>query len=182
MASKNKMETGKKNNKEIKVRISKIYETGFFIDLPLLKSEDIDTSRSNFNVEVGFNLPDNVEGNFFEVKTVVRYHHLPKHDEEDPAINSMKKKVLELSTSNLFEFDDLKQYLSFQEGGIEDKFNVLPILLNVSIGSLRGYLVAKTIGTCLSDYPLPIINIEAFLKSNDDTNNTEEEASVSATK
>lgn len=181
MASKNKMDTEKKDKKEIKVKISKIFETGFFIDLPLLKSDDIETSRANFDVEVGFNLPDNVEGNIFEIKTVVRYHHIPKHDGEDPAINPMKKKVLELSTSNLFEFDNLKQYFSFHEGGLEDKFDVLPILLNVSIGSLRGYLVAKTVGTCLSDYPLPIINIEAFLKSNNDTNKNEDDTTSAIT-
>lgn len=173
------MNSENKDNKEIKVRISKIYETGFFINLPLLKSDDIETSRANFDVEVGFNLPDNVEGNTFEIKTVVRYHHLSKHDGEDQAIIPIRKKVLELSTSNLFEFDDLKVYFSFEEGGLEDKFNVLPILLNVSIGSLRGYLVAKTIGTCLSDYPLPIINIEAFLKSTNDTNKKEEDTSSS---
>lgn len=168
------MDTPKIDNKEIKVRISKIYETSFFIDLPLLKSDDIETSRTNFEVEVGFNLPDNVEGNTFEIKTVVRYLYLPKHDGEDQAINPIRKKVLELSTSNLFEFDDLKSYFSIEEGGLEDKFNLLPILLNISIGSLRGYLVAKTMGTCLSDYPLPIINIEAFLKSTNDTNKEED--------
>ncbi len=181
MTSKNNKDTAKKDNKEIRVRISKIYETSFFIDLPLLKSDDIETSRANFEVEVGFNLPDNVEGNTFEIKTVVRYHHLPKHDGEDQAINPIRKKVLELSTSNLFEFDDLKEYFSFEEGGLEDKFDVLPILLNVSIGSLRGYLVAKTIGTCLSDYPLPLINIEAFLKSTIDKNKKEEDTSSSTT-
>jgi hypothetical protein len=171
MTSINKMDTEKKDSKEIKVRISKIYETSFFIDLPLLKSDDIETSRTNFDVEVGFSLPENVDGNTFEVKTNVRYHYLPKHDGVDQAITPLRKKVLELSTSNLFEFDDLKVYFSFEEGGLEDKFNVLPILLNVSIGSLRGYLVAKTIGTCLSNYPLPIINIETFLKSTNETNN-----------
>lgn len=88
---------------------------------------------------------------------------------------------MELSTSNIFEFDELKQYFSFHESGLEDKFDVLPILLNISIGSLRGYLVAKTVGTCLSDYPLPIINIDAFLKQNNDVNKNEEDISSSIT-
>ncbi len=181
MASKENMNSKKKGNKEIKVKISKIIETSFFIELPLLKSDDIEASRANFDVEVGFNLPDNVEGNIFEIKTVVRYHHIPKHDGVDTAMNKMKKKVLELSTSNIFEFDDLKQYFSFHEGGLEDKYDVLPLLLNISIGSLRGYLVAKTVGTCLSDYPLPIINIETFLKQNNDVNNNEEDIPSSLT-
>ncbi len=42
MTSKNNKNTAKKDNKEIRVRISKIYETSFFIDLPLLKSDDIE--------------------------------------------------------------------------------------------------------------------------------------------
>lgn len=92
MALKENMNSKKKGNKEIKVKISKIIETSFFIDLPLLKSDEIETFHANFDVEVGFNLPDNVEGNIFEIKTVVRYHHIPKHDGVEPAMNKMKKR------------------------------------------------------------------------------------------
>ncbi len=162
------MDTAKKENKEIKVRLVKIQETVFLIDSPLLQSIANDTPQLNFDVEVGFSLPKDSENNTFEIRTIALYHYLPEPSEEEQEIKPARKKALELGTSNLFEFDDVNEYFFFKEDGLEDKFNVLPILLNISIGALRGILVAKTAGTCLSNFPLPIINIEAFNNNSPD--------------
>ena len=35
---------------------------------------------------------------------------------------------------------------------------IMPLLINVAIGTMRGILVVKTAGTNLSKYPLPIID------------------------
>jgi hypothetical protein len=59
----------------------------------------------------------------------------------------------------------------FKNDTIEDKSGVIPILLGVSIGAMRGILVTKTIGSCLSNHPLPIINTEIFMKSSGNENN-----------
>ena len=142
------MDHNKKENKEIKVKLLKIQETGFFIDPPLLKDIDNGASHRNFDIEIGFNLPKSTEGNDFELKTIVRYFHLLEQNPENKDIKPIRKKALELETSNLFEFDDLGKYLTFKDDGLEDNSNVVPLLLSVSIGTLRGILVTKTAGTC----------------------------------
>ncbi len=165
------MDHNKKENKEIKVKLLRIQETGFSIDSPLLEDIDNTASHRNFDVEIGFNLPKSNEGNIVELKTIVRYFHLLEQDSEDENIKPIRKKALELETSNLFEFDDLEKYLTFKNDSIEDNSGVIPILLSVSIGAMRGILVTKTAGTCLSNHPLPIINTEIFMKSSGNENN-----------
>lgn len=165
------MDHNKNEYKEIKVKLLKIQETVFFIDSPLLKDIDNVTSHRNFDVEIGFNLPKSNEGNAFELKTIVRYFHLLEQNPEDKDIKPIRKKALELETSNLFEFDDLEKYLTFKDDTIDDNSGIIPILLSVSIGAMRGILVTKTAGTCLSNHPLPIINTEIFMKSSGSENN-----------
>ncbi len=161
----------KKENKEIKVKLIKIQETVFFIDSPLLKDIDNNESHRNFDIEIGLNLPNKNKGNIVELKTIVRYYHLLEQNSENKDLQPIRKKVLELETSNLFEFDDIQKYVIFKNDTIEDSSGVIPILLGVSIGAMRGILVTKTIGTCLSNHPLPIINTEIFMKSSGNENN-----------
>lgn len=165
------MDHSKKESKEIKVKLLKIRETVFFVDSPLLKDIDNEALRRNFDVEIGFNISNRDKGNVLELKTIVRYYHLLEQNSEDKEIKPIRKKALELETSNLFEFDDLEKYLTFKEKAIEDNSGVIPILLSVSIGAMRGILVTKTAGTCLSNHPLPIINTEIFMKPSGDENN-----------
>jgi|GEM_PF-1723853 len=157
-----------KEGKEVKVKLLKIQETDYFIDSPLLQSVANDTPRSNFDVEVGFSLPQNTDNNIFEIRTIAFYYYISEPSHKEQQKHSSRKKALELGTSNLFEFDDVKEYFTFKEGGLEDNFNVLPILLNISIGALRGILVAKTAGTCLSNFPLPMISIESFKETSEE--------------
>lgn len=169
-----------KEGKEVKVRLLKIQETDYFIDSPLLQIVANDTPRSNFDVEVGFNLPQDTDNNTFEIRSIAFYYYTPEQSQKEQE-HSTRKKALELGTLNLFEFDDVKEYFTFKEGGLEDKFNVLPILLNISIGALRGILVAKTAGTCLSNFPLPLISIESFKKTPEDEEKEGEVTADSAT-
>lgn len=161
-----------KEKKEVKVKLLEIQETAFFIDSPLLRGIDDTASRGNFKVRVGFHLPEKDKGNIFELKTIVRYYHLlekkSKKEEKNTNIHPIKIKVLELVTSNFFEFDDLGKYLTFKNDTIADNSSIIPFLLNVAVGAMRGILVIKTAGTCLSNHPLPIMNMDVFTKSSDD--------------
>src|SRR5690554_4637653 len=108
------MDTAKKENKEIKVRLLKIQETVFLIDSPLLQSIANDTPQLNFDVEVGFSLPKDSENNTFEIRTIALYYYLPEPSEEEQEIKPERKKALELGTSNLFEFDDVKYPVGYE--------------------------------------------------------------------
>ncbi len=65
-----------------------------------------------------------------------------------------------------FDFNvmDLKQYVQFGENKNVTINVIMPYLLDVAMGTLRGIIVAKTYGTPLYNYPLPIINIEQLIK------------------
>lgn len=155
------MEDSKKDNKEIKIKLLKIQETGFYLDVPLLQNIDPKEDLSeNIIIEMGLSLPKESKENTFELKTKVQYYYTHEHNQENKKIIPIKKKALELETSNLFELDDLSKYLTFNDDSIIDSFGVIPIMLRISVGALRGILITKTAGTCLSKFPLPIMSID----------------------
>lgn len=155
------MEDSKKDNKEIKIKLLKIQETGFYLDVPLLQNIDPKEDLSeNIIIEMGLSLPKESKENTFELKTKVQYYYTHEPNQENKKIIPIKKKALELETSNLFELDDLSKYLTFNDDNIIDSFGVIPIMLRISVGALRGILITKTAGTCLSNFPLPIMSID----------------------
>lgn len=159
------MNNSRKDSIEIRVKLKKIQETAFFIDSVLLNDINEESMDKNFDIEIGYNLHKHDEQNKIELNAVARYFHFCKENTENENINPIKKKILEIETSNLFEFDDLHKYLTFKEDNkLVDSSGTLPLLLSISIGALRGILVTKTVGTSLTNYPLPIINTEVFIK------------------
>lgn len=162
----NIMGQSKKDNKEIGIRLLKIQETGFSIDVPLLQNIDPKEDLSkNIIIEMGLSLPKESKENTFELKTKVQYYYTHEQNQENKNIKSIKKKALELETSNLFELDGLEKHLTFNDDSINDNSGVIPIMLRISVGALRGILITKTAGTCLSNFPLPIMDIDDDIDS-----------------
>lgn len=51
------------------------------------------------------------------------------------------------------------------ENGIKINQDILNVIISVAIGAIRGIIIAKTAGTNMSKYPLPIIRMEDLLGS-----------------
>lgn len=72
---------------------------------------------------------------------------------------SERKKVLESVCRISFNVNNLTQFI-VNDGKNSMITHIMPHLLNVVVGTMRGILVARTAGTILSKYPLPMINVE----------------------
>lgn len=149
------MENTGKVSTEIQVRLLKVQETGFFLDSILLNS----VAKFDFNImqvqfELGFNF--DVNADLFNLHLSVRYLY--------PIDNEIKK-ITELSSDNQFFVQCLTNMIQLDEKDqMTDKIGILPTLLGIAIGTLRGMLVVKTSGTILADYPLLIVNPSELLK------------------
>ena len=51
-----------------------------------------------------------------------------------------------------------------KEEEITDQAGIIPLLLDIATNTIRGVMVAKTAGTVLIDYPLPLVNMKDLSK------------------
>lgn len=138
----------KQEIKQAELRLSKVTETGYFSDIEIFNSEfplDADLLR----VEFGFKVDIQQEKNTLILHVLVKYSY---------PINEINTRILELTTSNHFEIKDLINLVAIENNQLNDKSGILPSLLGICIGTIRGILVVKTAGTVLADYPLPVFN------------------------
>lgn len=65
-----------------------------------------------------------------------------------------------------FDFNvlELNKYVKFGDNKTVTVNVIMPYLLDVAVGTLRGIILAKTYGTPLYNLPLPIINIQEMIK------------------
>ena len=79
-----------------------------------------------------------------------------------------KEVVLESVYRFVFEVKNLSDFVILHEDGTFTVKHLMPHLLSVAVGTMRGILVVRTAGSDLSRYPLPIIEaneLNAFLSS-----------------
>lgn len=136
------------SNMEIQLRLIKVQETGFFMDTAKLSSIT-STDPELFNIEIGLLVIPDLTKDFLDLQLTVRYL---LHED------SKNIKVVELQTSNLFKIFNLSNVLSITDKELTDKNNVIPTLVGIALGTLRGILVVKAAGTILNEYPIPIVN------------------------
>lgn len=140
------METPQKT--EIQLRLLKVQETGYLINSGVLDTiSKIDASK--IAIEFGVRLDFKKERDQLVLHLSIKYAY--------PIENKMKS-VVELTTANHFEIKGLKEIIEVKEDEFKDSKGILPTLLGVAIGTIRGILVVKTSGTILTDFPLPIMN------------------------
>lgn len=63
-----------------------------------------------------------------------------------------------------FNVKDLSKFVQYGEKNNVTINVIMPYLLDVAVGTLRGLILAKTYGTPLYKFPLPVINIEQMIK------------------
>lgn len=140
----------KDNRTSVELRLLKIQETSFFIDSTELSSIE-NVIDKNFNIEFGLRVEFNIETNNFVLHFMVKYIH-------------GGIKILELITANHFEINNLKELIVLEDKKFKDTKGIMPMLVNIAIGTIRGILIVKTAGNILSDFPLPIVNSQEVCK------------------
>jgi hypothetical protein len=134
--------------KQVELKLVKIKETSFYLNTEELNSI-ANFDINNMKIEFGFKVDLQAENNLFILHLIVKFVY---------PLESSTLKIVELSTANIFEIKSINEFVFVSDNQFEDKAGILPTLLGMAIGTLRGILVAKTAGTLLDDYPLPIVN------------------------
>jgi len=153
------------------IAISSIKEEEFkFSDNNL---DSIDSKSLSLGFHLGFNV--DIKESFFTVKFTIVYNYNNKSD------NNIQ--LLKFTTLTKYKVKGLKNIVKFDEED-DDKFEIPdPIMITfvgTAISSTRGMLAYKLSGTILSDYYLPLIDVQKLLKGYDDSfTGSEKKESVS---
>lgn len=131
------------NKVNIKMRLTSVNEVSFMMSPGKLggdiKPEDIQMGFSN-------QIKPDIDNDSFGLNFGVRYEI---HGEV----------VLESTYSFVFEVKNLKDFIAFNDDSSITVNHIMPHLLSVVVGTMRGILVVKTAGTNFAKYPLPMIDI-----------------------
>lgn len=150
-------ENPEKKSKEVKFRLIKIREISFSCnDFPV--ESDVQFNEENLIVNIGLQLKPNLEDDTFSVRLLAKY--LLKK-ESDLIL------LLSFETETIFKILHLADHIIFSKNKNEftTDNNLLLTFTSIAIGSLRGMLVAKTSGTLLNNFPLPLVNPADILKN-----------------
>jgi hypothetical protein len=144
------------------IAISSIKEEEFkFSDNNL---DSIDSKLLSLGYHLGFNV--DVKKSSFTVKFTVVYNY----DNENK--NKKDIQLLKFTTLTKYKVKGLKKIVNFDQEE-DDKFEIPdPIMITfvgAAISSTRGMLAYKLSGTILSDYYLPLIDVQKLLKGYDDS-------------
>ncbi len=138
---------------QLEFKLNKVLETGYFADLEYLESHAFDGDL--MKIEFGFKIDIQKQNKVLVLHLLTKYTY---------PIDGVDAKILELTSANYFEIKNLNDVISIEENRFTDKANILPTLLGISIGTIRGIMVVKTAGTALANYPLPIVSPADILK------------------
>lgn len=143
----------------VSIAISSIKEEEFkFSDNDL---DSINIKLLSLGYRLGFKV--DVKKSFFTVKFTVVYNY-------DVSDNEKEIQLLKFTTLTNFKVKGLKKIVNFDEED-DDKFQIPdPLMITfvgAAISSTRGMLAYKLSGTLLSDYYLPLIDIQELLKGYD---------------
>ena len=127
--------------------------------------DSIDSKLLSLGFHLAFKI--DIKKSFFTVRFTVLYNY---------DVKDKKTELLKFTTITKFKVKGLKKIVKFDEED-EDKFQMPdPLMITfagAAISSARGMLAYKLSGTILSDYYLPLIDIQELLKGNDSESNPE---------
>jgi hypothetical protein len=139
--------------KQIKFQIIDVRELSFSYDeIPL---EKISVEKLEKNLVIGLNYALNADkkDNILKLKVRVLYK-----------ITGTDAPILKYTNEILYQIADLVNNIDIKNSiiNIDDEF--LAILLNISIGTIRGMIAVKTMGKIINNYPLPILNPKKIIE------------------
>ncbi len=122
------------------------------IDLSIISPKVKLKTKVEFTVNIKTEFLVNIDKNVFAIRPTISL------------IDSAKKIITSIKTENYFEIEDLNQYLKKDDSNsIELPESLLSALMNISIGTARGILLAKVGGTALDQLVLPIIPTKSLM-------------------
>ena len=131
------------NNSNIQMRLTSVSEMKFSMDQNIISGiDDFDIIQLGFQNTV---FPD-VKKNVISINFGVQYSY-----NGNVALESVYKFS--------FYVENLTAYVEVNNNSKLLIKNIMPHMLSVAVGTMRGVIVVKAIGTELSKYPLPMINI-----------------------
>lgn len=133
----------------VNIRIGKIEEIAYNCSIPENLGADIDPAQ--LRIKFFHDFKTDITTDKFDVTVSVIYVY----------INDV---LIEFTIKVIYYIDNLSSYLEINGASIRVIPDFIPILLNTAIGALRGMLVQKTAATVLSDFPIPLIDINQFLQ------------------
>lgn len=109
--------------------------------------------KINYNLKTEFLV--NIEKNIVALRLIIKMFE----DKDNKLITSIK-------TENYFEIDNLVQFLKKDDANSLDLPQLLlSALINISIGTARGILIAKVGGTLFDQMVLPVIPTKVLIPS-----------------
>lgn len=75
------------------------------------------------------------------------------------------KEILECFYRFNFSILDLKQYVKINDDKSGTISHIMPLLLDIALGTMRGIILVKTAGTILYNFPVPVINAAELNKN-----------------
>ncbi|AGY54121.1 hypothetical protein BRDCF_p1494 [Bacteroidales bacterium CF] len=138
--------------KNIQMKLLSVEEKRFKSDLDEALSDVINDSNLKFNI--GYSLLPNQKNNSIVVEIAAKY----LFDERE---------LLYFVASLTFKFSAFDEIFEIKDSKILEKVTVIPTLINVAIGTLRGMVASKTSGTFLRNFPLPLIDPNSLLNKQD---------------
>ncbi len=136
-------------SKNIQIQLLSVDEKKFKSDLDENLADAINDSTLKFKIE--YTLQPNKENSSIVVEVAAKY-----------LFN--ERELLFLAASLTFKFPEFDEIFDLKEDQILEKVTVIPTLINVAIGTLRGMVASKTSGTFLKSFPLPLIDPNSLLK------------------
>lgn len=133
----------------IQIQLLSVDEKKFKSDLDENLADVINDSTLKF--KIGYTLQPNKENTSIVVEVAAKY-----------LFN--ERELLFLAASLTFKFQEFDEIFDLKENQILEKVTVIPTLINVAIGTLRGMVASKTSGTFLKSFPLPLIDPNSLLK------------------
>lgn len=126
--------------------------------------ESLDSKLLSLGLYLRFKV--DIKGSFFSVTLTILYNY----GNDDSQIE-----LLKFTTLTKFKVKGLKKLVQFEEGN-DEEFQIPDALMitfvGTAISSARGMLTYKLSGTILSDYYLPLIDVEELLKGYESTPNS----------
>lgn len=135
--------------KNIQMRLLSVEEKKFKSDLDEDLADVINDNNLKFNI--GYSLLPYQNNNSIVVEIAVKY-----------LFN--ERELLFLIASLTFKFSEFNEIFEIKDDQILEKVTIIPTMINVAIGTLRGIAASKTSGTFLRNFPLPLIDPNSLLK------------------
>lgn len=134
---------------KIQVRLESVSEVKFMLNLDetLLAKSEPNGPNIGFAQAISVNKEESTITLIFGVQYAVE-----------------KTPLLECRYAFIFKVNPMDAVVKIENNKIEIK-ELMPHFISVAIGTIRGIIVAKTAGTSLAKYPLPMLDTQAVLHS-----------------